>query len=107
MTAARRPQGERSFLSHVTFASVGNLAADPQFAPTGACDRELGWELGSGSPAIDAGSLSPPNGMPAQDVLGRARVVGPAPDIGPLERRVAFCDGVESGDTSAWSSAMP
>lgn len=88
-------------------ASVGNLSADPQFAPPGECDRVLGWELGAGSPALDAGSLNPPGGMPAQDLIGHARLVGAGPDIGPLERRVAFCDGVESGNTAAWSAVQP
>lgn len=87
-------------------ASVNNIDSDPQFSVAGDCDRELGWELGDGSPAIDAAALNPPFGMPAWDLLGRDRVVGAAADIGPLERRVAFCDGVESGDVSAWSAAQ-
>jgi hypothetical protein len=88
-------------------ASSGNFDADPLFSPPGECDRELGYELGQGSPAVDTASANPPHGLPDQDLIGRERVVGAAPDIGPFERRIVFCDGVEGGNFAGWSVVQP
>lgn len=63
----------------------GNISSDPQFAATGSH-----FQLQSGSPAIDAGTLSIP-GLPAIDFLGQSRVVdgdgnsSAVPDLGACE----------------------
>ncbi|HKZ92828.1 MAG TPA: hypothetical protein VJZ50_11880 [Candidatus Limnocylindrales bacterium] len=54
----------------------GNLSADPRLCPD--------WTPGQGSPLIDAGTLIRDL---ERDLWGEPRVVGPAPDIGPVERQ--------------------
>jgi hypothetical protein len=58
-----------------------NLARNPLFASSGS--GLMGYELGQGSPAVDAGD---PKGAPAYDLLCRPRPSGPGYDIGALER---------------------
>ena len=81
-----------------------SLGADPQLVNPAAGD----FHLAAASPAVDAGN---PLYVPAEeeaDLDGEARLVGAAVDIGADELGPAliFADGFESGDTSAWSSAV-
>lgn len=76
-----------------TFASTaGNLTAgDPKFVA-----RETGdYRLLAGSPAIDAGSASPPGGLGTFDVRGAERLAGAAPDQGAYELGPSHCQGDE------------
>src|SRR5262249_62209657 len=56
----------------------GNISADPLFVGLG------NFHVQAGSPAIDAGNSSAPN-LPATDLAGIPRVVGPAVDPGPYQ----------------------
>jgi hypothetical protein len=58
--------------------SAGNVSADPRFAGSG------DLHLQAGSPAIDAGSAAIPD-LPATDLDGDPRVVGPSVDLGAYE----------------------
>lgn len=64
----------------------GNLApdADPRFAEPAPASL-AGFALGAASPLREAGAAIAP--FSAIDLLGAPRVVGTAPDIGPLEAR--------------------
>lgn len=59
-----------------------------------------------GSAAID---MADPAHAPADDILGRPRSLGGAPDLGCLETGIddLFIDRFESGDLSAWSTTGP
>jgi hypothetical protein len=65
------------------------------------------FHLQPGSPAIDAGSNSPPGGLGPTDLDGNPRVINGTVDIGCYEAGFVFHDGFESGNTTAWSSAVP
>ena len=52
---------------HGGYAGTGNIGADPQFA------FPNDFHLLGGSPCIDAGTNTPPGGLPAQDPDGNAR----------------------------------
>lgn len=54
----------------------GNLSVEPELCPD--------WTPGEGSLLVDAGVIIP--GL-ERDLWGAPRVVGPAPDIGPVERQ--------------------
>lgn len=56
----------------------GNISADPLFVGLG------NFHVQAGSPAIDAGNSSAPY-LPATDLAGNPRVVGPAVDLGAYE----------------------
>jgi IPTL-CTERM motif len=75
----------------VTFVvDVGNISADPMLAAGG-----TDYHLLVGSPALDAGDPAPPFGLPATDLDGDPRVIGPAPDIGADE---AVGGGIAPGE---------
>lgn len=60
----------------------GNIDADPMFQMEG----EHPYQLGSGSPCIDAGTLNIPDfTFPETDILGNPRIVGGSIDIGAYE----------------------
>lgn len=61
-----------------TAGSGGNISADPLFVGSGS------FQLQAGSPAIDAGNSAAPD-LPAADLAGNPRVVGPAVDMGVYE----------------------
>ncbi len=92
--------------------------ADPGFVDEGAQD----FHLDGGSACIDSATVLHPDSLPAHDVLrqyvshqaGEERPWDPPLDIGGFEfcavppcSRTVFADGFESGDTSAWSAAVP
>ena len=63
------------------------------------------FHLKVGSPAIDAGVTLP---EVSEDLDGRPRPQGAAPDVGCYEAgELIFADGFESGDTGGWSEAVP
>lgn len=64
------------------------------------------YELQEASPARDAGDGSFASARPF-DLLHRPRIVGPAPDLGALERGGIFGDDFEVGDSGAWSARQP
>ena len=64
------------------------------------------YRLGPGSPAVDFGNRLLPSVGPF-DLAHAPRVVGPQTDAGAFERGGLFGDGLESGDTGAWSAAVP
>ena len=74
------PNGGVGFASNCGSAagSSGNVSLDPRFA--GAADVHLQ----AGSPVIDAGNSSAPD-LPATDLDGGPRIVGPAVDMGVFE----------------------
>jgi parallel beta-helix repeat protein len=43
------------------------------------------YDLGPSSPAIDAGFAQSNLGLPSNDMIGQARLIGPNPDLGALE----------------------
>ena len=73
------------------------VGSHAEFANAAGGDYSL---IGS-SPAVDAGVNMPPGGLSGTDLLGNARVVGPAVDIGAIE----LPDAIFSGDFEAGSSA--
>jgi hypothetical protein len=79
------------------------IGVDPLFVNPAAGD----FRLQAGSPAIDFGTLSPPDGLGPFDQAHAPRVNGPLPDAGALEFGALFGDGFESGDASWWSQAVP
>ena len=66
-----------------TYNTGNNLNVDPVFvdAPSG------DYHLDTGSPVRHAGTITVPDppGLPSTDLDGRARVIGPAPDMGAYE----------------------
>jgi hypothetical protein len=85
-----------------TFSGIGNLEVDPQFLDPVAGDHRL---LPT-SPARDSGDDSLSN-LPLFDLLGVARPQdlwdrGAYEYLPPI-----FADGLESGDTTAWSQVVP
>ncbi len=46
------------------------------------------YRLQNASPAVNSGTLFPPNGEPATDIEGHARIIGSAPDRGAYESLV-------------------
>jgi hypothetical protein len=78
----------------------GMVAVDPQFA-----DPSLGdYHLAATSPAIDAGTASPPGGLPATDADGHPRAIGSAPDLGAFEAPepgAAGCGAAAAGTLAA------
>jgi hypothetical protein len=78
----------------VTFViDAGNISVDPMLAAGG-----LDYHLLVGSPALDAGDPAPPFGLPATDLDGDPRVIGPAPDIGADE---AVGGGIVPGEVNS------
>ncbi|MBN1391344.1 MAG: S8 family serine peptidase [Sedimentisphaerales bacterium] len=72
-------------------SGAGNISADPMFLGTNpilppADYYYLGY-MGLGSPCIDAGTNSPPGGLPSTDIDGRTRPVDTA-DMGAYEFEV-------------------
>jgi hypothetical protein len=57
------------------------FSVEPLYANAAAGD----YRLLAGSPMIDAGTPSPPGGLPEADAVGNARVFGGAPDVGAYE----------------------
>ena len=83
---------------------AGNLDAAPPgwFVSIAAGDLHL---AGAALPPVGGGVALPP-GVAGDDFDGQPRDAGP--DVGADELRVPlFSDGFESGDTSAWSAAVP
>ena len=77
----------------VALEIVGELSVDPQFADCGfLC---IGFELERGSPLVDAGDDAPAGGMPATDLAGKPRSIGPHVDIGAYENDLLFADGFD------------
>lgn len=73
--------GSATLLGLRADSAIGTILADPGFVsydPYGGGD----YRLGSGSPAIDAGTA---DGAPATDILGVARPLGGAVDLGAYE----------------------
>ena len=78
----------RDTLLHAIYDEKGDpytfynqIDADPKWiAPaTGS------YDLGPGSPALDAGFPQSSLGLPSNDMIGQARFLGPNPDLGALE----------------------
>ena len=83
---------------------AGNLEAAPLawFADVAAGDLHL---AGAALPPVGGGTPLPPS-LAGDDFDGQPRDA--EPDVGADEWRVPlFADGFESGDTSAWSAAVP
>jgi len=88
-----------------TVDSGSNLiGVDPLFVdPT-----RLDYHLRIGSPAENAGDNSPTGGLGLYDFDRNPRIKDSTVDIGFMEGIAeVFTDGFESGDTSAWSRAVP
>lgn len=71
-----------------------NLSVDPHFLSPGGGN----FRLGGGSPAVDAGSATQPDGFPDHDLDGRPRIAGPAVDLGAYEAvpgDLIFYDGMD------------
>jgi hypothetical protein len=67
-------------------SGAGNLGfVDPLFANPDACD----YAFGPDSPLFDAGAAADAAPLPDFDLYGRPRVIGLAPDLGPVEIRPA------------------
>ena len=60
----------------------GNIGDDPNFSDPGGAD----FRLQSGSACQNSGNNAPTGGLPATDLDGSVRVVGPAVDMGAYER---------------------
>lgn len=68
--------------SAVSWTDRSNFQGDPQYADPSNSNPWYRYRPGAGSPVRDAGSGS---SLGSSDILGQARVQGPAPDIGPYE----------------------
>ncbi len=85
-----------------TVTSTHNLAGvDPQVSSTSVADP---YGLQPWSPAIDAGTNTPPGGLGPFDARHATRVIGPTVDIGAEEFGGIFATSLEGG-LSDWSSA--
>ena len=100
-----------SFNNGTDLFSVGTLdmgfnliGVDPLFANP----AELDYHLRPGSPALNAGTNTPPGGLGATDLDGNPRVQDSTVDIGMYEGVAPiFVDGFETGSTDAWSQTVP
>jgi len=92
-------------LSGTTVSTGGNLnGIDPLFIDPVNED----FHLHSGSPALNAGDNSPPNGLGPSDADGNPRVIDGVVDVGAYEGMAdIFEDGFESANTDFWSSVSP
>jgi len=93
-------------LSEGTVDGGGNIDADPLFVDADGPDDIPGTEdddlhLALCSPAVNAGTNTPPGGLPATDLDGNPRVVGGTVDMGVYEYQIvepdADGDGVPDG----------
>ena len=66
-----------------TYSPVNVISADPVFVDPATDD----YHLAASSPCIDTGTAAVPDppGLPAEDIEGAARVLGPLPDMGAYE----------------------
>lgn len=101
-------------VSTVAFNNLPLVAGTPDFGccnvnhnPAFESSTTGNYRLAYGSPVIDLGDLTPDGGLPAFDLDGNPRVNGALPDLGAYEIPWVFADGFESGDTAAWSLAVP
>lgn len=80
------------------------IGVDPLFSNPATYD----YRLRHGSPAINAGTNTPPGDLGLLDFDGNPRIQGLVVDIGALEWFAdVFANGFESGDTSSWSNTVP
>lgn len=81
------------------------FGVDPLFLSPSSLD----YHLLPGSPALNAGTNTPPGGLGSTDFDGNPRILEGIVDIGMYEGTALFLflDGFESGDTTAWSSSVP
>jgi hypothetical protein len=115
----RAPGATLSLYNSIAFGNGTNISSvgfpadegynlvgiDPLFEDPGS---GLYWLQGPSSPAVDAGTASPPAGLGTEDARGGTRVVGMAVDIGAYElEAMIFSDGFESCDTTSWSLTVP
>lgn len=70
----------------------GTISVDPLFIDAAGGN----YRLQAISPLIDAGTLTPPNGLPAVDADGLPRVVGDSVDIGAYETLLADLEVVKT-----------
>ncbi len=87
---------------------------DPTYPSIPSASGKPGHRPLDGSPLINAGppdSCVPKLGDFTWDMIGQDRTLGGSCEIGAVEYgaipRDLFADGFESGDTSAWSAAVP
>jgi hypothetical protein len=75
---------------------LGGIAADPKWL-----DPANGsYDLGPGSPALDAVAQIGQLGLPSNDMIGQARDLGPHPDMGALESNGSVAPTYIVGNTN-------
>ncbi len=72
---------------------TGNMSSDPCFANADSND----YHIKVTSPCINAGTNSPPGGLPAEDIDGEARIMGLYVDMGADEVNVPTSDAHQWG----------